>query len=135
VRGPAFLYLEAATNAYDRQEPLEKVYLIQLVRLEVSQTDPSAPRLQNVSLQVEGAPAGFSRMKVEIVRRTNATGKRVDVALAFAPFLGSAKPRTATLVVSREDVPDLILPLTAAQVELIQERRPRSRRDSLVVRR
>ena len=38
VFGPAFLYLEAATNAYDRKEPLENVQLIQLVRLEVSQT-------------------------------------------------------------------------------------------------
>jgi hypothetical protein len=120
VRGPAHLYLEAATNAYDRKEPLEKVNLIQIVRLEVSQTDPSAPRLQNVSLQVQGAPLGFSRMKVEVVRGSNAAGQSVDIAHAYAPFLPSPKPRTATLVVSRDSVPDLALPLTAAQVDLIQ---------------
>jgi hypothetical protein len=56
----------------------------------------------------------------EVVRGTNATGKSVDIAHAYAPFLPSAKPRTATLVVSREGVPDLTLPLTAAQVDLIQ---------------
>jgi hypothetical protein len=44
----------------------------------------------------------------------------VDVALAFAPFLPSAKSRTATLVISRDGVSDLTLTLTAAQVELIQ---------------